>query len=167
MSFRNRCIVAGANGPVALTVPVLGGREQRGSYGEVRIDHRGDWQKRHWRTLFSAYGRAPFFEHFKPGLESLFEHQIEKLADWNLLTLDWVARSLGLTLPDQIDSIIREPDLDLTDRIRPKGYADPGVGIRAPVYAQVFQDRFGFLPNLSVLDLLFCAGPSARALLQA
>jgi hypothetical protein len=167
MSFRNRCIVAGANGPVALTVPVMGGREQRSQYVEVRIDYREDWQIRHWRTLFSAYGRAPFFEHYGPGLESLFGQRVDKISDWNLLALDWVAKSLGLSLPEQVDILSGEPDRNLSDRIRPKGYADPGVGIPSPVYAQVFQDRFGFLPNLSILDLLFCCGPGARSLLRA
>jgi hypothetical protein len=163
MSFRNRCIVAGANGAQSLTVPVLGGRGQRLSYREVRIDHRGNWQKKHWRTIFSAFGRAPFFEHYAPGLEALFGQRVEKLVDWNLVVLDWLAGALRLPLPRQVIPGTVAPGIDLADRIRPNNYADPGVGIPSPIYAQVFQDRLGFLPNLSTLDLLLCVGPNEAA----
>lgn len=169
MSFRNRCLVAGANGVQALTVPVEGGREQKAIYKDIRIDEREDWRKRHWRTLFSAYGKAPFFEHYGADLEALLQLRKTYLVDWNLAVLEWLSARLKVPIPEVLEpspggKVI--PDLDLSDRIRPANYADPKVGIEAPTYAQVFQERHGFLPNLSVLDMLLCLGPEAGRMVR-
>lgn len=164
MSFRNRCLVAGANGIQALTVPVEGGREQKAVYKDIRIDEREDWRKRHWRTLFSAYGKAPFFEFYGADLELLLQVRKTFLVDWNLTVLDWLAARLKLTLPEQVGpggDDKGEGLVDLSDRIRPAHYTEGVAGIEPPTYAQVFQERHGFLPNLSVLDMLLCLGPEA------
>lgn len=163
MSFRNRCLVAGANGIQSLTVPVEGGREQKAIYKDIRIDEQADWRKRHWRTLFSAYGKAPFFEYYGSELEALFQVRKTFLVDWNLTVLDWLAVRLKIPMPEILElggDLKVLPDLDLADRIRPSNYIG-GAGLTPPVYAQVFQERHGFLPNLSVLDMLLCLGPEA------
>ena len=165
MSFRNRCLVAGGNGIQALTVPINGGREQRAVYRDVRIDEQADWRKRHWRTLFSAYGKAPFFEHYGADLETLFQIRKTFLVDWNLAVLDWLTARLKLQMPELagpgIIGGMALTDLDLTDRIRPARYTEPVGNLIPPSYPQVFQERHGFLPNLSVLDMLLCLGPEA------
>ena len=170
MSFRNRCLIAGGNGIQALTVPIEGGREQRAIYRDVRIDEREDWRKRHWRTLFSAYGKAPFFEHYGGGLEALFQERKTFLVDWNLTVLDWLSARLKVQLPELAvheEGISTGPfDLDLADLIRPAHYTGTIGGLTPPTYTQVFQDRHGFLPNLSILDMLLCLGPEAGRRIQ-
>lgn len=71
MSFRNRYIIAGANGIQNLTVPVLGGREQKSLIKEVRVDNSTNWKTKHWRGLLSAYSKAPFFEYYASEIKSL------------------------------------------------------------------------------------------------
>lgn len=170
MTFRNRCLVATANGILTLTVPVEGGREQKAVYKDIRIDEREDWRKRHWRTLFSAYGKAPFFEYYGGDLEALFQVRKVHLVDWNLTVLDWLASRLKISLPLIVGPGTGLPavdaDLDLADKIRPASYAGSIGGITPPVYPQVFQERHGFLPNLSVLDMLLCLGPEAGRVIR-
>jgi len=167
MTFRNRCLIAGANGIITLTVPVLGGREQKVSYGYVLIDHRKDWRRRHWRTILSAYGRAPFFEHYSDGLEKLFDVHLEKLADWNLEIMAWLSRCLKIDLPNRFSPeestssipVMKKADIYLSDKILPKNYLNGKFLLTPPRYRQAFEERQGFYPNLSILDLLFCCGP--------
>jgi hypothetical protein len=71
--FRNRCTLPGANGLINLSVPVVGGRDQKTIFRDVKIDNREDWQKNHWRTIFSVYGKSPFFNFFSHELEALFQ----------------------------------------------------------------------------------------------
>ena len=171
MSFRNRCLVAGANKVEVLTVPVQGGREQKAIYKDIRIDEREDWRRRHWRTLFSAYGKAPFFDHYGADLEALFRVRCTYLVDWNLLVLEWLSARLKTPMPNSLGPGLdpgESPDLELADCIKPSNYTEPVPGIQTPSYPQVFQERHGFLPNLSVLDMLLCLGPDAgRSLREA
>jgi len=84
-SFRNRCIVSGSNGLIHLSVPVSQGRNQKCLYKDVRVNNMDNWQKQHWRTLFSCYGKAPFFEYYRFWLEDFFmKRKFEFLFDMNL-----------------------------------------------------------------------------------
>jgi len=226
-SFRNRCIIAGANGPISLSVPIAGGRNKKAVYKDVRIDYSTDWQKLHWRTIFSAYGNSPWFFHYAQSLEKLFSQKAEFLYDWNFLCLDWVNRSIGkimtslnspgVTLGGLGNSWkVREPlegwgtlgelgnswrvgeplegwgtlgelgnswrvgeplegsenyetvdmshsenaiekILDWRNKIIPANFQNKEMG-PFPIYTQVFEDRFGFLQNLSILDFVLCCG---------
>src|SRR6478735_6864409 len=71
ISYRNRYRISTANGPLLLSIPIKGGRRYAAPLADTLIDYTHDWQRQHWRTLFSAYGRAPFFEHYGPELETL------------------------------------------------------------------------------------------------
>src|SRR4051794_31577554 len=77
MSFRNRCVVAGSNGPINLSIPVLEGREQKRLLKEVVIDNRKPWQSQHWKTIVSCYNRSPWFDFFEPGLNGLYRQPVE------------------------------------------------------------------------------------------
>lgn len=167
MSFQNRMVIPAANGLTALTVPLRGGRENKDLLGAVRIDNSQRWQVRHWRTLTAAYRRSPWFEFYEPGLASLYEKEYEFLYAWNLDILNWVLRALKAdvqitVLPE------REPGVQLTRKaghLRPSSYRDPVFMGELPVYPQVFQDRIGFQPNVSIADLVFNEGNNSRALL--
>ena len=165
-SFRNRCLIAGANGVVVLSVPVKGGRGQRAVYRDVRVDDSVPWQRRHFQSILSAYGRSPFFEHYSEGLSALFARREDWLVEWNFACLDWVDGVLGFgAVRDRTFRVGEgEPVEDLTDRVRPGNYTSPELG-PFPRYPQVFESKLGFLPNLSVLDLLMSMGPSSSDLI--
>jgi hypothetical protein len=202
-SFRNRMILAGANGLIALSIPLVGGRNQKGLYCDVRIDQSGDWQKRHWRSIFSAYGKSPWFFQYAPALEELYREKDTFLIDWNFRCLGWVGSVLRLgtpgfdhrvppdgRIPDAeqraLNSLMEigehltgsridpwanttdgnkvSPVKDLRDQIHPGNFQDPALW-NFPRYSQVFEDRLGFQPNLSILDLVLCCGPAGRELL--
>jgi len=160
MTFRNRYRIATANGLLQLSVPVAGGREQRKPINELQIDYKTDWQKQHWRSVFSAYGRAPFFEHYGPELEKMFQQQYEYLADFNLAALHWAAKSLRMS-----SVFMTTANKDLLATVQDLRAPTPIASINMPVYPQVFEDRNGFLPDLSILDLLMNEGPAAKTLL--
>jgi hypothetical protein len=164
MSFRNRCTIAGANGPIKLTVPLIGGRDQRTISRDVRIDNSVNWQLQHLRSIVSAYNRSPFFEHFADGFRSLFEKEFGFLMDWNLVCLDWLKEAAGgkwtFSLTKEYQGNLTNPGIsDRRDQFFPRNMERQNTGRLS--YRQVFQERNGFLPHLSILDFLFCAGPDA------
>lgn len=171
MSFRNRCVVAGSNGLVHLSVPLQKGRSQRQPMKDVKISYATDWQLQHWRTIESCYGRSPFFEFYRDWLEAFYKKQPVFLADMNLEILEWVRKQMGLeksweVLDRETDHPIDPRAIDLRGYFMPKNFQSPERCPHPIVYTQVFEDRIGFQPNLSVLDLLCCTGPQARLLLQ-
>lgn len=158
MSDRNRYRISGANNSILLTVPLLHGREQRTPISEVRIANDGRWQVQHWRSLFSAYNRSPYFFHYAPELEKLLNTHFELLIDFNRAAYSWVAKQVGMSAP------VGETAGFLPHY--PAEYYDFRKERRIPVitnkeYTQVFGDRTGFVPGLSILDLLFAEGPRA------
>jgi|SRR5215471_3711153 len=161
MSFRNRCMIAGAEGPLLLTVPLVGGRTQKKLVREVLIDYKKDWQDNHWKTLVSCYNRSPWFEHFRDALEQLYQTRFQFLYEWNMACLKWTMGSLGLKASIGYTGDYRkdyDPNqyLDLRGQLMP---ATIGDQFRNPIrYRQVFEERTGFIDHLSVLDLLFCHG---------
>ncbi|MCM5528134.1 WbqC family protein [Parasegetibacter sp. NRK P23] len=163
MSFRNRTLLSGGNGIIELSVPLVHGRNQRIPMREVKIDNQQKWQVQHWRSIVSAYNRSPWFEYYKHTLEILFELRFEYLWEWDEACWKWSLESLKWkpdwrVIQDATDVIQEENREDVTDQWLPKNYLSGD----APVYPQVFGERHGFQPNLSVLDLIFCTGPSAR-----
>jgi hypothetical protein len=170
MSFRNRCVVAGANGPINLSIPVLEGREQKKSMKEVVIDNRKSWQGQHWKTITSCYNRSPWFDFFGHELEELYRQPFEFLSDWNRTCFEWVTKKLGIQIGVLYTQSFQPvyPDAEFIDwrnRLLPKSI---GQEFPQPVrYRQVFEERTGFIPHLSVLDLLFCEGKNAKRILSA
>lgn len=169
-SFRNRCYVAGAQGPISLSVPITGGRNFKGSMRDVQIDNSRNWSKEHWRTLYSCYGKAPYFEYYGPWLASFFSKKHHCLFDMNCEILLWALPILGFRAdpPFRFYSEFKSdglPDtfIDNRDLIVPAGYNSLAKNL---VYQQVFQERCPFLNNLSIIDLLLCKGPEAFFLMK-
>ncbi len=167
MSFRNRCMVVGSNGVVNLSVPLEKGRNQKQLMKDVRISYSGNWQAQHLRTIESCYSRSPFFEFYRDGVWTLLQKQELFLLDLNLAILEWLKKVMKF--PGTIsltETYLKEYPSGIADRrntILPKNFQAWPMPFR---YTQVFEDRVGFLPNLSILDLLFCCGPEARTLLE-
>lgn len=164
-TYRNRCVIATANGLQALTVPV--------DHSPLTIDHvqckdlrisdHNQWRRVHWNALQSAYSESPFFEYYADDIRPFFEQKYEFLIDFNeairqkmceLLDIETsVSYSSGFMVHGSGFKDFRE----VIHAKHPKD--DPEFQPRS--YWQVFQHRYGFQPNLSILDLLFCMGPEA------
>src|SRR5579871_500006 len=161
MSFRNRCQIAGAEGVIDLSIPLVNGRDQKSFIRDVRIADHLPWQDSHWKTIVSCYNRSPWFEYYRDDLESLFTRQDKFLWDWNWACLEWVFKAFKIKVPKGQTSAYQEhyPGADYLDwrgKFMPKSRL--GETLTPFRYQQVFEERIGFQPNLSVLDLLFCAG---------
>lgn len=181
-SFRNRCYIAAANGVQALTVPIEKARITR----DVRISDHGDWRRVHWNAITSAYGESPFFEYYQDDLRPFYERRWEFLYDFNEAIRQVVCdlidihpslsgvRGYGGTRvrghlashPISPSNYSRTPapphprTTDYRTTINPKHPA-PDTDFEPRPYYQVYASRYGFQPNLSVLDLLLNMGPEA------
>ena len=160
MTYRNRYEVAGANGLIMLSVPLQQGRNQRTAMRNVLISNANNWQKQHWRTLVSAYKRAPFFEYYEAELQQLFESHYESLLSFNIATTKWLKEKINIDfqimLAAEYNKHYEEQYTDLRNMRTNKSNQ---TNAKFPMYYQLFSDRNGFMPNLSILDLLFSEGP--------
>ena len=204
-TYRNRCVIASANGPQTLTVPIERYDGMKCAMRDIRISDHGNWRHLHWQALVSAYGETPFFEYYADDIRPFFEeHRWKYLLDFNLDITQTLCSLLDvrpdLTLSDHYidadETICGSGSLsgaaaglseafesfggavkglggaaeslgsssacslfvDYRDAIRPK-HPLPDAEFEARPYYQVRAQRHGFLPNLSVLDLLFNEGP--------
>ena len=160
-TYRNRCIIAAANGPQALTVPV-----ERGATGDIssmRISDHGNWRHIHWNALCSAYGESPFFDYYEDDVRPFFEERWEYLCDYNMAIARKMCELLQIKEPLSMADVGTVDPSDVDDfrsLIRPK-HVQPDAEFVDRPYWQVFAQKNGFLPNLSVLDLLFNMGNEA------
>lgn len=162
MSFRNRCIISGSNGLINLTVPLKNGREQKTLITEIKVDDSENWRGQHWKAIVSSYNRSPFFEFYGEGIKKLIFAPNQFLFDHNLKIIEWLdsvlKTGISINFTEEYKKEYAENEaLDYRDRWLPKNYNDHGEDWQ-PKYTQVFEDKFGFQPNLSILDLLFCKG---------
>lgn len=144
---RNRCIIATANGTQMLSVPITvpDYAQKPVSTKDILISDHGNWRHLHWNALSSAYGMSPFFDYYADDIQPFFTEKWEKLYDYNLTIINKVIDLLGG------EEIIKQ-------RIFENNTADAAP---AKPYYQTFQKRHGFIPNLSILDLLFNEGPAS------
>ena len=148
-TYRNRCVLAAANGPLTLSVPIVKPDDLKCPTKEIRISDHGNWRHLHWNALVSAYNMSPFFEYYA----------------------DDFARQLICELIDlqpqvrYTDSYQPTVSHDFRESIRPR-HPEPDATFRPVPYYQVFQAKFGFLPNLSIVDLLFNMGPESLLVLR-
>lgn len=157
-SQRNRAYILSANKVMPLTVNVVDGNRPRQPMRDVKIDYSKRWQHQHWVSILSSYKSSPYFDHYAPYLEPFYRREWRYLVDYNRELLELLLRLLGspMTLPLSEDYIEARPDdLDLRPR------QNTGSTFVAEPYFQNFSERMPFQPNLSVLDLLLCEGPSA------
>ena len=166
MSFRNRCLIAGAQGRISLSVPLREGRNQQLPMNQVRISDTEKWQSRHFKSIRSAYNKSPFFDFYQDEFAAIYQRPFELLMDWNLCCLEWVREKLawrtGIRFTDSAIPYQNDGVTDLRNTVLPKNFME-----WKPVkYQQVFEERTGFFPNLSILDLLFNCGPRSYELLS-
>lgn len=170
-SYRNRCRIAGANGVLRLSIPLQQGKNEQQNIREVRIAYREPWQSQHWASIRSAYGNAPFFEFYADEIQPFYRQPYEYLFDFSWALLEKMMELLriecSLKLTRQYETVPSGPVKGLRNAIHPKAHRrQPDPHFEPIAYPQVFMERHGFLPNLSILDLLFCTGPEAATLLE-
>ncbi|NJC24878.1 WbqC family protein [Neolewinella antarctica] len=145
--FRNRARIAGPNGPLWLTVPLTKGKNQRTPIGEVTIANEYDWRREHEASIRTAYGRSPFYEHYAEAIFTILRLDHQYLLDLNNTLLTSVLALLN-------------PPIGITESTEFIGADKTKHLPRLAPYPQVFTDRFGYQPGLSILDALFCLGPA-------
>ncbi len=170
-SYRNRTHIFGANGQLRLSIPLKKGKQQRSTMQSVQISYDHEWQKLHWESLCSAYRSSPYFEFYEAELKPLFEQEVVFVKDFNsklaneLKTLIGVSNKWDATLTYQEEY---DGFHDFREIIHPNSKKDIVTDqLSFPEYIQVFSHKLGFIPNLSILDLLFNLGPASLDYLLA
>lgn len=167
-SFRNRYVIATSQGPLLLSIPLGTGKNKQCPITQVMISP-GNWTRQHWKSIQTAYRPSPFWEEYESGLSILFEKMPQYLLEWNTRLLDWAMHSMGVSISWKSTSewklVYPEEVLDARkDALVFNNWTNTGT---FPTYHQVFSDRNGFNPNVSILDLIFCKGPEALSYLRA
>ena len=175
-TYRNRCMIATANGVQTLSVPVENdkGVTNNGKclVRDMRISDHNQWRRVHWNALQSAYSESPFFDYYADDLHPFFEKKYEFLIDFNEAIRQSVCQLLDIhpkvNHTSLFERVALQPDakhqtsdiIDFREVINAK-HPQPDPDFEAKKYWQVFHNKHGFLPNLSILDLLFCMGPES------
>lgn len=173
-TYRNRCVIATTQGTQALTVPVEKYDNDVTEMKDIRISDHGNWRHLHWNALSSAYGESPFFEFYADDIRPFFEKRWTYLLDFNMAITEkmcelldiepkiTLTHSFGKTSPLPEGEGLGESSqyADFRDVIRPKHPGEDKEFSPTPYY-QVYKEKFGFLHNLSILDLLFNMGNEA------
>jgi hypothetical protein len=160
-TYRNRCLIATTNGVQALTVPVERGASPL--MKDIRISDHGNWRHLHWMALKSAYGESPFFEYYQDDIRPFFERRWDYLLDYNEAICEKMCELIDIQPRMAYSSeflLESTTHTDLRSAIHSKHPAPDPDFIPRPYY-QVYATKQGFLPNLSILDLLFNTGPES------
>jgi len=161
-SFRNRYDILTANGVLRLTIPLCKGKNNKMPIAEVKIAYDDNWVDIHLQTLRSAYGKSPYFEFYFDDLEKIFAKKHSLLFDFNMECMLFIFSKLKLSKKNSTSNSYLQKYENLVD-IRNKKWDDLQDHSS---YVQVWEDKFGFTPNLSILDLLFCMGPESISYLR-
>ncbi len=161
-TYRNRASIYSPNGKLDITVPVVKGAKTHTKMKDVRISYDFNWQRLHWLSLESCYRSSAYFEFYEDELSHFYTKKFEFLFDYNFELLEWLNKKLKLNKNFEVtgeyfDDI--KPELDFRSIMNPKKQEDI---VNNKSYYQVFEDKHQFLPNLSIVDLLFNQGPQAR-----
>ena len=159
MSFKNRTVIATAQGPLHLSIPLIGGRDQKTPLKDIKISYDSPWNEQHYKSLVSNYQRAPYFEYYQDQIKAIYLTKSIYLVEFLMIFHEWTRKQIKgkweIVKAEENTAELNTENNRIFDPWLPKNYAQ----ITHPIkYQQVFEDKTGFLPNLSILDLLFCCG---------
>ena len=165
-TYRNRTHIYGANGKLALNVPVHYSQKNRQKYKDVKISNITNWQSINWKSIESAYRTSPYFEYYEDELRHLFTSNEENLLAYNFKCLDCILECLQLELNYEKTTKFEVNPIDILDL---RNFVNVRKEKEIPLkpYIQVFANKHGFLNNLGILDLLFNEGPNALNYLES
>ena len=164
-TYRNRFEIANPDGILVLSIPVLGGKSKKNTYLNTKIAHEHKWLKNHWTSLCNCYRSSPYFEFFEEEFYAIFSKEYEYLFEWNKDLFDLMNKSMNLNLNYSFtESFEKQPEDkdDFRSHFKPQSKGSLPENFR---YIQVFEEKTGFLPNLSIVDLLFNYGPAGKEFL--
>ena len=168
-TYRNRCYIATPTGAQPLTLPIVRDGAVHTAVRDIRLSDHGKWQHLHWTALTSAYESSPYFEYYADDFRPLYEQHFDFLVDFNDALRQTVLSLLSLdkNITPSNEYVIPTPEMtDLRSVISPKQSLEADTAFRPTPYYQVFKERTGFIPNLSIADLLFNMGPESRLVLK-
>jgi hypothetical protein len=162
-TYRNRCRILAANGALNLTIPVVKNSGVKTLVKDVKIDYATAWQSNHWRSILSAYNSSPFLEYYIDDLYPFYHRRFEFLIDFNTQLLETLCELLDLdTTLDLTSDFCKSGEYcmhDFREEFSPKKFRESNVD---EPYTQTFSEKFGFIADLSVVDLLLNVGPLAH-----
>ena len=165
-TYRNRMEIHAANGKLMLSIPIQHlGYDGRQNYKDVQIANEFPWQRNHWLSLKTAYQSSPFFEYYEDDIAPLYQTPYKFLFAFNKQVMETISELLQIQAPKETTSTYEKdsPHHDLRKLIDVKTVKTTA----ALEYTQVFSNKNGFIPNLSILDLLFNMGPETVPILQS
>ncbi len=164
-TFRNKCEIVSATGKLLLSIPLSKGKHQKMPIQKVEINYDFPWQRNHWQSIKTAYGKSPFWEFYFDEIKELYFAKEQYLFEFNLKLLkkmnEFFQIKTDLQLSKQYDKSSAKTINDLRNTISPKRTSS---NLSHQPYTQVFQDRLPFQANASCLDVLFCLGPEAPSI---
>lgn len=159
-TYRNRCVIYSPNGPLSLVIPVIRPDKPKTIVKDILISYDEEWPRTHWRSITAAYNSSPFFLYYQDDLHRILEKKYKYLIDLNndLLSTLLSELKINISYKSSEEYLKGNNYLDLRERISPKRIKNDSSAF--PEYNQVFIEKHGFLPNLSIIDLLFNEGPN-------
>lgn len=166
-SYRNRCVIAAANGAMHLSIPIEKPNGLKCKMKDVKIAEHGNWQHLHWNAIISAYNSSPFFEFYKDDFAHFYENKTTFLFDLNeqlrTLICDLLSIDTPITYSTDFIKDISEQTEDYRELIHPKKiWREMDLHFEAKPYYQVFAEKHNFIANASIIDLLFNMGNESR-----
>lgn len=159
-TYRNRAKIGTANGILELFVPINHGRREHRAIKEVEINYDHDWQRLHWTSIQTAYRSSAYFEYYEEDFHTFFTEKFNFLLDYNVKQLELIFKILKIKKDITFtESYQKEHPLDYRNIIHPK---KDSVYPNPKPYYQIFEDRTGFIPDLSIIDLIFNQGPQSK-----
>ncbi len=169
-TYRNRCVIASAGGPLVLTIPTERTDSIKCLMKDVRISEHGKWRHLHWTAIESAYKTSPFFDYYQDDFRPFYEKKYDFLYDFNEQLCQTVCELIDLHPDIQRTKDYKQAftphELDFRETIHPKKDYASDTAFHPQPYYQVFEARHKFLPNLSIIDLLFNMGPESLIVLS-
>lgn len=161
-TFRTRTTILAANGQLNISVPVE--RDESQPYRSIRLNYETPWQQQHLRALLSAYNNTPFYEFYADDFEAVFNKNHKLIWDFNLELMYLIAQLVGVEINYQTTTTFAPAPIGFTDlriAIEPRFEHLLAANAQQIPYYQVFGNKFGFVPNLSIFDMLFNLGPES------